>query len=425
MDRKIYDEFVSILKNELIPALGCTEPIAIAYASAKARQVLGRMPERLELWCSGNIIKNVKGVVVPNSGGLHGIDVAGILGVVGGNADKELEVLEGITPEDIARTKELLKREFCSCRLIENVENLFIVAKVFAGDDSAEVEIASRHTNITRLVKNGRELDVEQHVQFAEHQGKKLDKSLLNVRDILEFADCVNIGDVREVLENQIQMNTAISQEGLRGCYGAEVGKTLLKYYGNDVKVRARAAAAAGSDARMGGCSMPVVINSGSGNQGMTVSLPVIEYARELGVSQEKLYRALVVSNLISIHQKKYIGSLSAYCGAVSAACGSGAAITYLHGGGLEDVSKTITNTIGNVGGIVCDGAKSSCAAKIASAVDAAIMAHYMTENAMTFGAGEGLVKDSVEGTIESIGRVGREGMKATDVEILNIMIEK
>lgn len=425
MEQRIYDEYVSILKNELIPALGCTEPIAIAYASAKARQVLGKMPERLELWCSGNIIKNVKGVVVPNSGGLHGIDVAGILGVVGGCADKELEVLESITPEAIERTKTLLEQNFCSCHLIENVENLFIVAKVFAGADSAEVEIASRHTNITRLVKNGQELDVEQHVQFAEHQGKKLDKSLLNVKDILEFADCVKIEDIRDVLENQIQMNTAISQEGLRGSYGAEVGKTLLKYYGDDVKVRARAAAAAGSDARMGGCSMPVVINSGSGSQGMTVSLPVIEYANELGVSREKLYRALVVSNLISIHQKKYIGSLSAYCGAVSAACGSGAAITYLYGGGLADVSRTITNTIGNVGGIVCDGAKSSCAAKIASSVDAAIMAVYMTENSKTFGAGEGLVKNDVEGTIESIGRVGREGMKATDVEILNIMIEK
>lgn len=425
MERKIYDEYLSILKNELIPALGCTEPISIAYASAKARQVLGRMPERLELWCSGNIIKNVKGVVVPNSGGLHGIDVAGILGAVGGNPDKELEVLETVTPEHIEQTKLLLKKDFCTCHLIENVENLFIVAKVFAGDDTAEVEIASRHTNITRLVKNGRELDVDQHVQFAEHQGKKLDKSLLNVKDILEFADCVNVDEIREVLDNQIEMNTAISQEGLKGCYGAEVGKTLLKYYGDDVKIRARAAAAAGSDARMGGCSMPVVINSGSGNQGMTVSLPVIEYAKEMGVPREKLYRALVVSNLISIHQKKYIGSLSAYCGAVSAACGSGAAITYLYGGDLADVSNTITNTIGNVGGIVCDGAKSSCAAKIASAVDAAIMAHYMTENSKTFRAGEGLVKNDVEGTIESIGRVGREGMKATDVEILNIMIEK
>ena len=387
--------------------------------------MLGEMPERLELWCSGNIIKNVKGVVVPNSGGLHGIDVAGILGLVGGNPNKELEVRESVTQADIDRTKELLQEDFCSCHLIENVENLFIVAKVFKGEHSAEVEIANRHTNITRIVKDGEEWDVGKHVELAPHQAVKLDKSLLNVKDILEFADCVKIDDVREVLDRQIEMNSAISKEGLSGDYGAEVGKTLLKYYGSDVKIRARAAAAAGSDARMGGCSLPVVINSGSGNQGMTVSLPVIEYAKELGVSREKLYRALVVSNLISIHQKKYIGSLSAYCGAVSAACGSGAAITYLYGGDLDDVSMTITNTIANVGGIVCDGAKSSCAAKIASAVDAAVMAHCMTENSKTFRAGEGLVKDDVEGTIESLGRVGREGMKATDIEILNIMIEK
>ena len=318
-----------------------------------------------------------------------------------------------------------MQEDFCSCHLIENVENLFIVAKVFKGEHSAEVEIANRHTNITRIVKDGEEWDVGKHVELAPHQAVKLDKSLLNVKDILEFADCVKIDDVREVLDRQIEMNSAISKEGLSGDYGAEVGKTLLKYYGSDVKIRARAAAAAGSDARMGGCSLPVVINSGSGNQGMTVSLPVIEYAKELGVTREKLYRALVVSNLISIHQKKYIGSLSAYCGAVSAACGSGAAITYLYGGDLDDVSMTITNTIANVGGIVCDGAKSSCAAKIASAVDAAVMAHCMTENAKTFRAGEGLVKDDVEGTIESLGRVGREGMKATDIEILNIMIEK
>ncbi|MCI8492380.1 serine dehydratase subunit alpha family protein [Anaerotruncus sp.] len=425
MDQKVYDTYVSILKSELVPALGCTEPIAIAYASAKARDVLSEMPERLELWCSGNIIKNVKGVVVPNSGGLHGIDVAGILGLVGGNPNKELEVLESVTQADIDRTKELLQEDFCSCHLIENVENLFIVAKVFKGEHSAEVEIANRHTNITRIVKDGEEWDVGKHVELAPHQAVKLDKSLLNVKDILEFADCVKIDDVREVLDRQIEMNSAISKEGLSGDYGAEVGKTLLKYYGNDVKIRARAAAAAGSDARMGGCSLPVVINSGSGNQGMTVSLPVIEYAKELGVSHEKLYRALAVSNLVSIHQKKYIGSLSAYCGAVSAACGSGAAITYLYGGDLDDVSMTITNTIANVGGIVCDGAKSSCAAKIASAVDAAVMAHCMTENSKTFRAGEGLVKDDVEGTIESLGRVGREGMKATDIEILNIMIEK
>lgn len=425
MDQKIYQAYLGILRSELVPALGCTEPISIAYAAAKARQVLGEMPERIEMWCSGNIVKNVKGVIVPNSGGMRGIEAAAVLGIVGGSAQRELQVLESVTKQDHKLAGTLIAEGYCTCHLIENVENLFIVAKVFSGTRSAEVEIVNRHTNITRIVKDGVQQSADQFAGSDTIPCGCGDRSLLNVKDIVAFANCVDPEDVRELLERQIQFNTAISEEGLRGNYGAEVGKTLLKYYGNDVKVRARASAAAGSDARMGGCSLPVIINSGSGNQGITVSLPVIEYAKELGVPRERLYRALIVSNLISIHQKKYIGSLSAYCGAVSAACGSGATITYLCGGSVEDISRTITNTIANVGGIVCDGAKSSCAAKIASAVDAAVMAHCMTQNAKTFSAGEGLVKDDVEGTIKSIGRVGREGMKSTDVEILNIMIEK
>ena len=263
--------------------------------------------------------------------------------------------------------------------------------------------------------------------QIAAHEDSPeyVDKSVLNVKDILEFADTVKIEDVKEILDRQITMNSAISDEGLRHAYGAQVGRTLLNEYGDDVKIRARAHAAAGSDARMSGCSLPVVINSGSGNQGMTVSLPVIEFAKEWNVSQEKLYRALVVSNLIAVHQKKYIGSLSAYCGAVSAGCGAGAAITYLSGGSYEDVSLTIVNTIGNVGGIVCDGAKSSCAAKIASAVDAAILAHYMGQHHRSFQPGEGIVREDVEDTIKSMGYIGRVGMKDTDTEILNIMIDR
>ena len=422
MDQKIYDNYLKILTHELVPALGCTEPIAIAYASAKAREVLGEMPDAIELCCSGNIIKNVKGVKVPNSNGLKGIDVAATLGVVGGRADKELEVLESITPKDIEKTKELVAKGFCTCTLKEGVENLYIVAKVIKGAHSAEVTIINRHTLITRIVKDGKVLF---ELAASEDSPEYVDKKLLNVKDILEFADEVKIGEVKEILDRQIQMNSAIAKEGLTHPYGAQVGQTLLKVYGNDVKVRARASAAAGSDARMGGCSMPVVINSGSGNQGMTVSLPVIEFAKELKVSQEKLYRALVVSNLIAIHQKKYIGSLSAYCGAVSAACGSGAAITYLYGGDYEDVSYTITNTIGNVGGIVCDGAKSSCAAKIASAVDAAILAHSMGMQHRGFQPGEGIVQKDVEGTIKSMGYIGRVGMKDTDTEILNIMIDR
>lgn len=422
MEQKIYDNYVKILQHELVPALGCTEPIAIAYAAAKAREVLGEMPESVELCCSGNIIKNVKGVKVPNSNGLKGVDIAATLGIVGGQADSELEVLERVTQEDIERTKELVKQGFCTCTLKEGVENLYIVARVKKGIHYAEVTIINRHTLITRIEKDNKVLF---ELATSEKSPEYIDKSLLNVRDILDFADNVKIEDVREVLERQIQMNTAISEEGLSHAYGAQVGRTLLKEYGNDVKIRARAHAAAGSDARMSGCSMPVVINSGSGNQGMTVSLPVIEFAKELKVSKEKLYRALVVSNLIAIHQKKYIGSLSAYCGAVSAACGSGAAITYLYGGNYEDISQTIVNTIGNVGGIVCDGAKASCAAKIASAVDAAILAHFLGSNHRTFQPGEGIVQKDVEGTIRSVGYIGRVGMKETDTEILNIMIDR
>ena len=316
----------------------------------------------------------------------------------------------------------MYKRQFCTCTLKEGVENLYIVAKVIAGEHSAEVTIVNRHTLISRIVKDGEIL-----YQIAAHEDSPeyVDKSVLNVKDILEFADTVKIEDIKEILDRQITMNSAISDEGLRHPYGAQVGRTLLNEYGNDVKIRARARAAAGSDARMSGCSLPVVINSGSGNQGMTVSLPVIEFAKEWNVSQEKLYRALVVSNLIAVHQKKYIGSLSAYCGAVSAGCGAGAAITYLSGGTYEDVSLTIVNTIGNVGGIVCDGAKSSCAAKIASAVDAAILAHYMGQHHRSFQPGEGIVREDVEDTIKSMGYIGRVGMKDTDTEILNIMIDR
>lgn len=421
-DDKLYQSYVQILNNELVPALGCTEPIAIAYAAAKARAVLGTFPDSIEMCCSGNIIKNVMGVTVPNSGGLRGIDVAATLGVVGGAEDMELEVLEHITQEHIDKTKELVANGFCQCRLQEGVENLYIVSRVTKGDHYAEVTIINRHTLITKIVKDG-EILFEHKV--SQESPDYVDKSLLNVHDILVFADEVKIDDIREAIGSQIALNTAISDEGLAGSYGAEVGKTLLEIYGHDVRTRARARAAAGSDARMGGCSMPVVINSGSGNQGITVSMPVIEYAKELGVSEEKLYRALVVSNLIAIHQKKYIGSLSAYCGAVSAACGAGAAITYLCQGTEEEIGLTITNTIGNVGGIVCDGAKSSCAAKIASSVEAAILAHHMAMKHHSFQPGEGIVQENVERTIKSMGYIGRVGMKSTDTEILNIMIDR
>ena len=421
MNREREDRFAAILHKELVPALGCTEPIALAYASAKVRQVLGCFPERMEVYCSGNIVKNVKGVTIPNSGGLIGIENAVILGAVGGNPQEELKVLEGVRPEDIERTKELAKSDFLSCKLKEGVANLYIDTFAYAGEHSAQVTIVNRHTLITRIVKDGELLLSRDPVEKKED----LDLDCMNIESILEFAQSVDIEKVKKPLMGQIEANTAIAREGLKNPYGAQVGRTLLEAYGDDLRVRARAKAAAGADARMNGCSMPVIINSGSGNQGMTVSLPVIEFAKDWNVGEEKLLRALVISNLVSIYQKHYIGSLSAFCGAVTAACGAGAGITYLAGGDYKAICRTIVNTVANVGGIICDGAKSSCAAKIASAVDAAILGYELSMKGLVFKPGEGIVCSDIEDTIRSAGYVGRVGMKTTDVEILNLMLEK
>lgn len=423
MDEKIYQSYLNILKEELVPALGCTEPIAIAYGAATAREVFGGLPGHMDVFCSGNIIKNVKSVTVPNSEGMRGIEAAAVLGAVGGCAQEKLEVLKAITPQHREKARELLARDFCTCHLQEDVENLYIRVEMTGGGHLVKVILSQKHTQIDYVEKDGQVL---REGKTREECGKKEDeRRLLNVRDILAFADEVKMEEIQEVIGRQVEMNTAIAREGLNNPYGAQVGRTLLAVYGNDVRVRAKAMAAAGSDARMNGCSLPVIINSGSGNQGITCSLPVVEFAREWKASREKMYRALVVSNLVAIHQKKYIGSLSAYCGAVSAACGAGAAITYLYGGDYEAVSRTITNTIANMGGVVCDGAKSSCAAKIASSVDAAIMAYTLENADHCFLPGEGLVREDVEDTIRSMGYVGRVGMKETDVTILNLMLEK
>ncbi|WP_312644615.1 L-serine ammonia-lyase, iron-sulfur-dependent, subunit alpha [Hydrogenoanaerobacterium sp.] len=422
LSKEKYLNYVSILKEELIPALGCTEPIAIAYAAAKARNVLGVMPDRIVAECSGNIIKNVKGVIVPTTKDLRGIEAAAIIGAVGGDPAKELEVLTGVTQEHLAQAKALIQKGICEEKILETPAKLHIIIRMFHGDNSSMVEIIHTHTGIVRIEKNDEVLLDVPHSQEENFDGQT-DRSCLNVEDIVEFANTVNVDDIREVLAKQVEYNTAISNEGLHKIYGANIGITLLSTYGDDVKIRAKAAAAAGSDARMGGCEMPVVINSGSGNQGMTVSLPVIEYAKELSVTTDRLYRALCVSNLIAIHQKTKIGRLSAYCGAVSAATGAGAAITYLYGGGVKEISQTITSTLANVSGIVCDGAKPSCAAKIASSVDAALLACYMTMQSRGFNSGEGIVKDGVEETIDSVSRLAKDGMQVTDEEILKIMI--
>lgn len=424
MNKNIYDTYTNILKIELISALGCTEPIAIAFAGAKAREVLGVMPNSIAIKCSGNIIKNVKGVIVPNSGGLKGIDVAVTLGVVAGNAKKNLEVLSDVREEDIEITKNLINNNFCKCELIEGEENLQIIVDAIYENNSATVEIKSSHTHISKIIKNGKLIFIDENVNISPED---INRDLLNIKDIYEYANIVNIDDIKNIIDNQINLNYQIAKEGILNDYGAKVGKTILNSYdSSDVRVRAKAMAAAGSDARMGGALMPVVINSGSGNQGITVSVPVIEYAKELNASHEKLLRALVLSNLVAILQKKYIGKLSAFCGAVSAGTAAAAGISFLYGGTFEDISNTITNAIANIGGIICDGAKSSCAAKIASSVEGGILGFILSNNiGQAFKYGEGIVQDNVDNTIRSIGKIAKEGMKSTDIEILNIMIGK
>lgn len=426
MDAVSYQDYVNILKEELVPAMGCTEPIAIAYAAAVLRETLGRPAERMEVEASGNIIKNVKSVFVPGTGGLRGIPAAAAAGMAAGDPSLDLEVLSQIGEAEQARIREYLAHTPITVKLADSPLIFDILVRAWAGEDSALVRIANYHTHIVRIEKNGAVLK-DLPVQAAAEEGLT-DKSALSVRGILEFAREADLSDVEETLSRQIRFNTAIAQEGLRGDYGANIGQVLLSAYGDDVKIRAKAMAAAGSDARMNGCGLPVVIVSGSGNQGLTASLPVIEYAKELGADQETLYRALLVSDLITIHLKAEIGRLSAYCGAVSAGCGSGAGIAYLYGKDkpeealLKDVSHTIVNSLAVVSGIVCDGAKASCAAKIASAVDAGLLGFYMYQNGQQFRGGDGIISKGVEETIHNIGLLATQGMRETDREILDIM---
>ena len=426
MDAVSYQDYVNILKEELVPAMGCTEPIAIAYAAAVLRETLGRPAERMEVEASGNIIKNVKSVFVPGTGGLRGIPAAAAAGMAAGDPSLDLEVLSQIGEAEQARIREYLACTPITVKLADSPLIFDILVRAWAGEDSALVRIANYHTHIVRIEKNGAVLK-DLPVQAAAEEGLT-DKSALSVRGILEFAREADLSDVEETLSRQIRFNTAIAQEGLRGDYGANIGQVLLSAYGDDVKIRAKAMAAAGSDARMNGCGLPVVIVSGSGNQGLTASLPVIEYAKELGADQETLYRALLVSDLITIHLKAEIGRLSAYCGAVSAGCGSGAGIAYLYGKDkpeealLKDVSHTIVNSLAVVSGMVCDGAKASCAAKIASAVDAGLLGFTMYQQGQQFRGGDGIISKGVEETIHNIGLLATQGMRETDREILDIM---
>jgi len=418
----VYSKYLAILKEELIPAMGCTEPIAMAYAAAKAREVLGRLPEKIDIVISGNIIKNVKSVIVPNTGGLKGITAAIAAGAVLGNADKQLEVLAEAREEDGHKVSEFMQSCQMTVMKSQSDKLLDIDLSMYAGSDSVRLRIADLHTNIVLIERNGSILLKKDTENAADCE---TDRSVLNVHGIIEFAECVELNDVRDMLEKQIEYNYAIAREGLSGEYGASIGKTLLKTRGDDVRVRARAAAAAGSDARMSGCEMPVVIVSGSGNQGMTTSLPVIIYAEDMGADHERLLRALVVANLVTIHQKTPIGRLSAFCGAVSAGCGAAAGVAWLCEGSYEAVANTITNTLGMISGTVCDGAKPSCATKIASAVEAGILGFDLYESGKALHGGDGILKENVEKTIESVGKLAREGMRETDSEILEIMLEE
>ena len=421
MDHTLYNAYVSILKEELLPAMGCTEPIAVAYAAAVALRELDAIPEKVEIVVSGNIIKNVKSVVVPNTGGLRGLAAAAAAGIVAGNADKELQVIASVSEEYrgyIARFLEIAKftiRESDSDYIFD------IDLRLYAGKRSSRCRIAGYHTNIIRIERNGKIL---KDVPYTEEgQNYATDRSLLNIEQIVEFADTADLDDVRETLQRQIEYNLAIAKEGLTGNYGARIGQVLLRSYGNEVHVRAKAWAAAASDARMNGCSLPVVINSGSGNQGITCSVPVLIYAEELGVSEDKKLRALVVSNLITTHLKTGIGRLSAYCGAISAGVGAGAGITYLYGGTQKEIAHTIVNALAIDSGIICDGAKSSCAAKIASAVEAGLLGMEMYKHGSEFYGGDGIVTKGVENTIRNVGRLAKYGMAQTDKEIIDIMI--
>lgn len=419
--RQKYQDYINVLKEELIPAMGCTEPIAIAYAGAIAREHLGCLPERVEIDVSGNIIKNVKSVIVPNTGGLRGIEVAAAAGIVAGDAAKELKVISEVSTEAVSAIHKFLESTPITINFSDSKKIFDIMITVYGNGHSAYVRICEFHTNIVEIREDDKyvlqkDIAVEDSLGFT-------DRKFMNVQEIIEFADTAIIEDVKDILDLQIECNVNISEVGLAGDYGANIGKVLLKTYGtDDVKIRAKAKAAAGSDARMNGCEMPVVINSGSGNQGITASIPVIEYAKELGVSDEKRYRALLVSNLITIHLKSGIGRLSAYCGAVSAGCASGAGIAYLYGGGVDEVSHTIVNSLAITSGIICDGAKASCAAKIATAIDAGILGYHMYKEGQQFYGGDGIVSKGVENTIKNVGQLAKEGMATTDQEILKIM---
>ena len=419
----IYQQYLNILREELRPAMGCTEPIALAYAGAKARQLLGAEPDWVEVFVSGNIIKNVKSVVVPNTGGLCGIATAVSAGIVAGDADKQLEVISKVTDAQRVELKRFLETARVDIHPAQSDLVFDIDLILHRGEDRVRLRIVNHHTNLVYMEKNGETL-LSMPVEESS-EDHLTDKSCLSIEKIVEFADCLEIEDVQELVGRQVQCNMAIAQEGIRGSWGANVGSVILSRQGQLLAKQAAAYAAAGSDARMSGCEMPVIILSGSGNQGITASVPVAVYAKAMGATEEEMLRAVTLSDLVTIHQKTGIGRLSAYCGAISAGCGAGAGIAYLQGGKLDAVAHTVVNAIAILSGTICDGAKPSCAAKIAAAVDAGILGCEMFWEHQQFFGGDGIVTKGVDNTVSNVGRLAREGMKETDKTILKIMLNE
>lgn len=421
MEQHIYDAYVRLLERELVPAMGCTEPIAVAYAAAVAARELGALPETVDVCVSANIIKNVKGVIVPNTGGLQGLKAAAAAGIIAGDPEKKLLVISQVTKQEQSRIAAYLEQAAFTVRESDSGALFDICITLTGGGHQAACRIVEEHANIVSIWRDGATV-YSRNVEKAASE-ILADKDLLTVEQIVEFADAADLADIKAVFDRQIAYNMDIAEEGLRNDYGARIGQVLLNTRENDVVTRAKAYAAAASDARMGGCEKPVVINSGSGNQGITASVPVVIYARELNATEEQLYRSLAVSNLVTLHLKSGIGSLSAYCGAISAGCGAAAGITYLQGGKFREVAHTVVNALAINSGVICDGAKASCAAKIASAVEAGILGMQMFHQGSQFYGGDGIVSKGVENTIRNVSRVASEGMRKTDAEIIKIML--
>lgn len=418
-----YQKYLDILAEELVPAMGCTEPIAIAYAAARARELLGTMPETVKIEVSDNIIKNAKSVVVPNTGNLKGIDSAAVAGIVAGKADKVLEVLGEVNDSERREIIDYLDNKKIEVLRLKSGLIFDLIITVYSIESEVSVRISHFHTNVVSVTKDGEVVYQNPHCDAVDADDQH-DRSILDVETIIDFAESAKLADVKKILERQIRYNSKIAEEGIKGDWGANIGSLLLDVWGDDIKIRAKAMASAASDARMGGCELPVIIVTGSGNQGITASIPVIEYAKELNSEHESLLRALIVSNLISIHLKTGIGTLSAYCGAVSAGAGAASGIAWLHGGRRKAIAHTIVNSLAIVSGIICDGAKPSCAAKIAASVEAGIIGFQMYQKGQQFYSGDGIVIKGVENTIANIGKLGRLGMKETDKEIIKMILD-